>query len=134
MSLKQIQLLIALAKIDGILSKEEAALISKIAAFKGVSLEELDLLYRQETSEINLPELDEHTRFDYMYTIVQLMKVDNRLYKEEFAFCREVASLLGYDDGLLYHFIVDIRMDGGNKEREQLREKIVRLQTLVRKR
>ena len=124
MSLKQLQILITLAKIDGILSKDEAALISKIAAFQGISLAELDLLYRQETGAINLATLDEDTRFDYLYTIVQLMKIDKRLYKEEFAFCRETAKILGYDDKLLYYFIVDISIEGGEKEQKKLRKKV----------
>ena len=110
---RQMQILIRLAQVDGILSKDEVGLIQKIARYKGLSSSELHELfsYGSDISPLDLAHMNDDERFDYLYTIVQLMKIDGRLYKEEIHFCRSAAQALGYDDGILYHFLIEVDID-----------------------
>ncbi len=115
----QLQLLIKLAKVDGILSKDEIALITKIAHHKGLSQTEVNTLFAQDenTPPLHLSKIGPEERFEYLYTIVELVKIDGRLYEEEMHFCREAAHMLGYDDGVLYHFLMRVPVTGGKKEK-----------------
>ena len=64
-------------------------------------------------------------RFDYMYNIVQLMKIDGRLYKEEIQYCAKVARKLGYKEGVLKEMMLKISSDPPiTSDKEALKAKI----------
>ena len=102
----QLHALISLAKIDGIFSKDEIALIYKVAHLKGISRAELNQLFIEDSEipPLNLKNLTQSERFDYLYTIVQLIRIDERFYREELHFCRTAAHALDYDDEMLFYF------------------------------
>ena len=50
-------------------------------------------------------------KYDYIYNLVQLMKIDGRLYKEELSFCARIASKLGYDENVLLELMLKIYSD-----------------------
>jgi hypothetical protein len=40
--------------------------------------------------------LDEEERFELLYDVVQLMKIDNKIFNEEILYCQQIAMKLGY--------------------------------------
>lgn len=102
MSIKsQLSALIQLANIDGEFAGEEKKLIMMLGKANGVSEQEvLDLV----ENPIALPPLStmtEDDRFEYLYNIVQLMKIDSQVYLSEIKYCEELAEKLGFKKGVI---------------------------------
>ncbi len=45
----------------------------------------------------DIENLDENDKFEYLYNIVQLMKVDEKVYLSEIRFCQNLAVKLGFN-------------------------------------
>ena len=91
----QIALLIQLARADGVLSNDEIFLIKKVAGQYEMSEEKIDELFNAEYDSLDIKNLSENERFEYMYTLVELAKIDGRLYQEEIVACVHAAAILG---------------------------------------
>lgn len=94
-----INTLVHLAMIDGQVSDSELILIRKIAVAKGVSYFELDrLIQNPEILDLDasVAGLGEDELFEYLYSIVLLMKMDGKLDEKEIEFCRNCVGKLGY--------------------------------------
>ncbi len=97
----QLSALIALAKVDGDFAGEERDLIYMIGKANGIT--EKDILELVENPE-PLPPLSTMTdedKFEYLYNIVQLMKIDSQIYLSEIKYCEELATKLGYKKGVI---------------------------------
>lgn len=132
----QLKTLISLAKIDGIFSKDEIALIYKIALLKGVSRTELHQLLVEEVDihPARVEQLSEEECFDYLYTIVQLVKIDHRLYREEMHFCRIVVEKLGYNDEVLFYFLQHVNPYEDEKNRLECKKYVASIPLKSKKR
>jgi uncharacterized tellurite resistance protein B-like protein len=90
-ALEQLKLLVNLSLADGEMSEKEKQYIT---LFYGAH-------------EIIIPDgLTYDQRFDYAFSLVQLMMVDNTAFQPEIDFCKEVISKLGYKPeavDLLFH-------------------------------
>ena len=97
----QLSALIALAKIDGDFAGEERDLIYMIGKANGISEKEImDLVDAPEPLPA-LTTMTDDEKFEYLYNIVQLMKIDNQIYLSEIKFCEELAGKLGYKKGVI---------------------------------
>jgi len=92
----QLSLLIRLAKSDGEFHPKEKAFIAKIAKSNEVPTEELEELIIHPEEMDNLEGLPYNEKFDYLYSLIQLMKVDNVVIDSELEFCQKVANSLGF--------------------------------------
>jgi uncharacterized tellurite resistance protein B-like protein len=107
--LSQLKMLINLAISDGEVAEKERKYITNIGLANGIPLTEITLLFDQK-HEVLLPDtLNEHQRFEYIFSLVQLMKIDERIYKEEIRFCSQVASRLGYDPLVMFDLMLHVR-------------------------
>ena len=104
-------MLVQLARIDGVVVQEEIDLIKQIGKANGMSNEEISEAFEDPSIIEGLESLDNDTRYDYLYNIVQLMKIDGRIYKEEIHFCAKMASRLGYDENVLRELMLKIYSD-----------------------
>jgi len=111
MSRTHLNLLVQLAKIDGVVVQDEIDLIKKIGKANGMSSEEISECFEDPTLIEDLQHLSDDEKYDYIYNIVQLMKIDGRLYKEEIRFCAKVVSKLGYQEDVLRELILKIYSD-----------------------
>ncbi len=101
--------LIELAHIDGEIQPEERDLLHRIGEANDITREEVDLMIEQPTSRWQpQKELTDDEKYTYIYHIVQLMKADGRLFKEEINYCAQVASQLGYEQAVLFELITKI--------------------------
>jgi uncharacterized tellurite resistance protein B-like protein len=109
MALAQLKLLINLARIDGAVAEKERKYIANIGLANGVSIEDIAPLFDQNHEIIVPANLEKDERFEYIFSLVQLMKIDERLYQEEIRYCSKVASKLGYDESVMFELMLHVR-------------------------
>jgi uncharacterized tellurite resistance protein B-like protein len=97
----QLNMLIQLASSDNSVADKEAKLIHMIAKVNGIPQDEIDHMLKNPTPIGDLANLTEDQKFEYLYNVVQLMKVDGQVFKSEIVFCEEVAEKLGYKKGVI---------------------------------
>jgi uncharacterized membrane protein YebE (DUF533 family) len=97
MSIKsQISTLIQLAKIDGSFDGEEKMHIKMLAKANGISDEDLQHLIENPEPLPEIGTMTEDDKFEYLYNIVQLMKIDSQVYLSEIKYCEDLAERLGF--------------------------------------
>ena len=111
MSRTQLNILVQLAKIDGVIVQDEIDLIKQIGMANGMSNEEISSCFDNPEEVEDLGKLSRDDKYEYIYNIVQLMKIDGRLYKEELRFCAKMASKLGYSEEVLMELMLKIYSD-----------------------
>lgn len=118
MALAQLKLLVNLARIDGDVAERERKYISTIGQANSVPVNEVNALFEQEHDVIIPDDLTGEQKFNYIFSLVQLMKIDERLYKDEIQYCSKVASRLGYEEPVLFELMLHVRgaMEAGEKQ------------------
>lgn len=111
MSRTHLNLLVQLAKIDGVVVQDEIDLIKQIGKANGMSSEEISASFEDPNLLEDLEGLSDDDKYEYIYNVVQLMKIDGRLYKEEIRFCARLVSKLGYEEDVLRELILKIYSD-----------------------
>lgn len=126
-ALTHLKLLISLAQVDGRVADREKNYILNIGKANGVSEDQLQNLFKKEHEVILPKDLSKDEKFDCIYTLVQLMKIDERMYQEEIRFCAEIASRLGYEQEVLAELMLQVK--GNSMEAKE----ILRLKTITEK-
>ena len=97
MSIKaQISTLIQLANIDGEFSSEEKQLIYMIGKANRMKEEEIDDLIANPVEMPSVGTMSDDDKFEYLFQVVQLMKIDSQVYLSEIKYCEEIAEKLGF--------------------------------------
>ncbi len=105
----QMKLLISLAQIDGNVADRERNYIINIGRANGIYPDEITALL-EKRHELSMPHnLNDDERFKYIFSLVQLMKIDERMYKEELMFCSKIAVNLGYDQQVMFDLLLHVR-------------------------
>ncbi len=95
-SLKHLNNLVHLAKIDHHFDDREKDLVFAIGRKAGFSDERIqEVIENPHTRDIGHPDSTEE-QFDYLFNVVNMMMVDGRLYQKELDYCTEVALKLGF--------------------------------------
>jgi len=94
--------LIQLSIIDRDFGEPEKTYVYTIGKANRVPEKEIDeivmeVIAEKENSEINYQGLMIEERFDFLYDIIQLMKIDGDVFLTEIRYCESVAEKLGYD-------------------------------------
>ncbi|MEM6829032.1 MAG: TerB family tellurite resistance protein [Bacteroidota bacterium] len=94
--------LVQLSIIDRDFGQPERTYVYIIAKANKVPEAEIDnivkeVLESKENEDINYEGLMTEERFDYLYDIVQLMKIDGEVFLTEIRYCEGIAEKLGYD-------------------------------------
>jgi uncharacterized tellurite resistance protein B-like protein len=93
---KQLNILIQLAVADKHFSDLERDKIFAIAKIKGFSKESVkDLIVNPEPIG-SFGALSENQKFEYLYSIIDLMLIDKKIFESEINFCRDIAIKLGF--------------------------------------
>ncbi len=108
-ALSQLKLLISLAQIDGKVAERERTYITNIGRANNLSPAEIDQLLDQRHQLIIPKELSDDEKFEYIFSLVQLMKIDERMYKEEMLFCTKIAENLGYDSQVMFELLLHVK-------------------------
>jgi hypothetical protein len=117
--LSRMKLLINLAKVDGQVADNEKNYLINIGRANGIYPDEIYPLFTQ-NHDVPVPSgLTDDQKFDLLFSLVQLMKLDERMYREEIAFCGQVASRLGYQKQAMFELLSRVkssRMDATEME------------------
>ena len=112
--LSRMKLLINLAKIDGQVADKEKNYLINIGRANGIYPDEIYPLFTQ-SHEVLVPgDMTDDQKFDLIFSLIQLMKLDERMYREEIAFCGQVASRLGYDKQAMFELLSQVKSAGMN--------------------
>ena len=122
MVLSQLKLLINLAQIDGEVVEKEIKYITNIGLANGIPIADINSLLSQAHDTIVPADLNEQERFEFILKLVQLMKIDDRLYQEEIQFCSKLASRLGYDHNVIFDLMLHVRSEMEANELDALKK------------
>lgn len=111
MSKAHLNILVQLAKVDGIVVQEEVDLINEVGKANGMTEEEIASCFDEELPIGDLSSLTDDKKYDLIYSIVQLMKIDGKLYNEEIKFCAKMSAKLGYEEDVLFELMLKIYAD-----------------------
>ncbi|MCZ6520517.1 MAG: TerB family tellurite resistance protein [Bacteroidetes bacterium] len=93
---KQLSMLALLAKSDHHLADEERQLIIHLGEAHGFSISEIEKIIEEPGSIQDIHHMNEDQKFECLYSLVQLMKIDDKVYNEEIHYCQELVTKLGY--------------------------------------
>lgn len=108
-AINQLKLLVSLAQIDGYVAEREQNYIRNIGLANNLDSSEIDLLFERNHQLVVPQDLSEDERFNFLFSLVQLMKIDERMYKEEMMFCSTIASQLGYDQEVMFELMLHVK-------------------------
>lgn len=121
---RQLNILIQLATIDGSLATKERKLIEHFAKVNNFDDDQIKELLNSPEPIGDLNNLTEDERFEYLYMIIQLMKIDGQVFKSEIVFCEDLAEKLGYKRKVVAELSKNIYSDPSiTADREMLRNK-----------
>lgn len=106
--LNQMKLLISLAQIDGTVAARERNYIINIGRANNIYPDQLMPLIDKRHTLIVPQDLTDDLKFDYLFSLVQLMKIDERMYKEEMMFCSTIAENLGYRRQVMFELLLNV--------------------------
>jgi len=103
------KLLISLAQIDGTVAPRERNYIINIGRANNFYPDQVVPLFDQRHNLIIPEDLNDDQKFDYLFSLVQLMKIDERMYREEIMFCSKIAATLGYDQEVMFELLLHVK-------------------------
>ena len=122
MAITQLKLLITLAQIDGEVGEKERNYIFNIGRANGLAEAVVEPLFSK-SHELVIPDnLSKGEKFDYIFSLVQLMKIDERLYQDEIRYCSKVAAKLGYDEAVMFELMLHVRAIMEKNEMDALKK------------
>ena len=92
----QLSTLIELAKIDGEFDGQEKLHILMLGRANGLSEIEIKDIVKNPVPMPDVKLLTSDDKFDYLFNIIQLMKIDQEVYKSEIHHCKKLATKLGF--------------------------------------
>lgn len=108
-ALNQMKLLISLAQIDGKVTPIERNYVINIGRANGFYPDQIQPLFEQRHTLIIPHDMADDDKFNCLFNLIQLMKIDERMYKEELMFCSKIASNLGYEPQVMFELLLHIK-------------------------
>lgn len=102
----RLRLLISLAKVDGDLSEKERSYIISIGLANHLMVAEILPLFVP--TEEPLPEV-KGNKEETLLQLIQLMRIDEKLYSEEMRYCALVAARLGFREEAVFELLLNIK-------------------------
>lgn len=96
-----LNVLINLAASDKNVAAREAKLIHLIGKANGISKEEIDTMLEKPRPISAINSLTPEEKFEHLYYLIQLMKMDGQVFRSEIIFCEQIAERLGYKKGVV---------------------------------
>lgn len=107
----ELNILINLAASDNKIEEKESKLIHTIAKANGISKEEVDSMIKNPKPIRNLNGMTQEEKFEHLYYLIQLMKMDGQVFRSEIVFCEQVAEKLGFKKGVVSELSAHIYSD-----------------------
>ncbi len=125
----QLSMLIKLANIDNDFADDEKNMIYMVGKANGVPEEEIDNLLDNPQPLPPVTEMSDDEKFEYLYNVVQLMKIDKEIYLSEIKYCEEVAEKLGFKKAVIAELSSKIYSDPSiTSNKDSLRKAVMKYQ------
>ena len=99
---EQLSILVHLSKADNFVAEEEKKMIHNIGDKHGFTFDEIEnIIDNPLPIAKDMRNLPPEEKFDHLFNIVQLMKIDKKVHQKEIDFCERVAMKLGYKPGVI---------------------------------
>ncbi len=98
---QMLNLLVRLATIDNELAGRESNWLQELGRKNGLTSEEIAESFRNPVEPPDLRNLAVEERFEYLYNLIQLMKIDGKIFLSEIDYCERLANKLGYKAGVV---------------------------------
>ncbi|HEX9651295.1 MAG TPA: TerB family tellurite resistance protein [Cyclobacteriaceae bacterium] len=122
---EQLKIMIQLAVSDGMIAEKESRLIMTVGLANGLSKEVIKGMMEAPEPMGSLSGLTDDQKFEYLYNIVQMMKVDGQVFKSEISFAEDVAAKLGYKKEAISELSSRIYSDPSiTSHREDLKKRV----------
>lgn len=122
-----LNVMVQLAKVDGKVASVEYEFIQRIAIDNGIPESEVQRLFNEEDSKIQVGSLSDDRKFEYIYNLTKLMEIDGTIRIEEYKFCNRIANKLGYRESVLTDLIYHVQANKGmDRDMIRLKEKAKR--------
>lgn len=120
----ELNVLVNLAASDQNVADREAKLIHLIGKANGLSQDEIDYMLQNPQPIGNITTLTQEEKFEHLYYLIQLMKMDGQVFRSEIVFCEKIAQRLGYKKGVVGELSQHIYSDPAiTADRDMLRRK-----------
>lgn len=120
----ELNVLINLAASDKNVAEREAKLIHLIGKANGIPKEEIDRMLESPKPITSINTLTPEEKFEHLYYLIQLMKMDGQVFRSEIIFCEQIAERLGYKKGVVGELSQHIYSDPSiTADRDMLKKK-----------
>jgi uncharacterized tellurite resistance protein B-like protein len=120
----ELNILINLAASDKSVAERESKLIHMIGKANGISTEEINQMIQNPKPINNISSLTPDQKFEHLYYLIQLMKMDGQVFRSEVVFCEQIAEKLGYKKTVVGELSQHVYSDPSiTADREMLRKK-----------
>ncbi len=127
MGKEQLNILVNLAASDAMIAEKEVRHIMAIGRAAGIPDEEIEEMLNNPTPLGDFGTLTDDQRFEYLYDVIQLMKIDGQVFKTEIIICEEIAEKLGYNKKVVGELSTRIYSDPSiTANREDLKKKALK--------
>jgi uncharacterized tellurite resistance protein B-like protein len=88
--------MIQLAITDKEMSEKEERLIFNLGRLHDIPEDEIRELIKNPVAIEPIEALTDDEKFQYLYLVIQMMKVDGQIFKSEIEYCKSLAEKLGF--------------------------------------
>lgn len=92
----ELNVLINLAVSDKSVEDRESKLIQLIGQANGISKDEINQMLKSPQPIHDSSSLTPDQKFEHLYNLIQLMKMDGQVFRSEIVFCEQIAEKLGF--------------------------------------
>lgn len=122
---EQLTALTLLAKSDDSIDESELNLIFRIGRANKMNDEEIQEIIDHPGSLGALDDLSTDEKFEFLYSIIQLMKADDEIFNAEIDYCNQIAVKLGYGMGAVMEIYPHVHKNLViKKEKDLLRSRV----------
>ncbi|HRI80572.1 MAG TPA: hypothetical protein PLR06_13650 [Cyclobacteriaceae bacterium] len=122
-SIDKIKHLVNLAAVDGEVTEAEKQFILNIGVANHMLVPEILPLFTTTHPMIVFSDLTMDQKFEYILLLMQLVKIDAKLYREELLYCARIINKLGYREQVLFELLDRVSTEMTSSQLEDLRKK-----------
>jgi uncharacterized membrane protein YebE (DUF533 family) len=123
----ELNVLINLAASDKKVADRESKLIQTIAKANGITKEEVDQMLSNPQPIGNINSLTNDEKFEHLYFLIQLMKMDGQVFRSEIVFCEHIAEKLGFKKAVVAEVSQHVYSDPSiTADRDMVKQKAVK--------
>lgn len=120
----ELNVLINLAASDKNVAERESKLIHAIGKANGITNEEIDTMLKNPKPIASIQTLTLDEKFEHLYYLIQLMKMDGQVFRSEIVFCEHIADKLGFKKGVVGEISQHVYSDPSiTADRDMIRKK-----------